>query len=87
MGEKEINTLFDFLAKTEETKKMGNFFRQIATAYRNKYMYTNDEYLKGSILAITQLAEKFEEHTPKRKMKEEARKKKIVGNDKRIVKY
>lgn len=88
MKEKQVEVLFNFLAKTEETKMMGNFFRQVANAYKNKYLYTNNETLKGSAFAMIQLAEKFESHSPKAKMKEEVRQKKIVGDKKnRIVKY
>lgn len=87
MKEKEIEKLFDYLASTEESKGLGNFFRQCANAYKNKYLYTNDVLLKGSVLALTQLAEKFEEHRPKNKMIEEARQKKIVGDKNRKVKY
>ena len=87
MKEPQIDSLFDYLARTKETKVLGDFFRQLANAYKNKYLYTNDEMLKGSILALTQLAEKFEEHRPKNKMKEELRKNKIVGDKNRIVKY
>ena len=88
MKEKQVEALFDYLARTDETKMLGNFFRQIANAYKNKYLYSNDETLKGAVFALTQLTEKFEEHTPKNKMKEEARQKKMVGDkDKRQVKY
>ena len=79
--------MFDFLAKREETKDLGTFFRQCAAGYSNKYLYTQDESLKGSAYAMTLLAEKFEEHTPKKKSKEEARQKKLVGNKNRAVKY
>lgn len=88
MKEKQVEAMFNHLARTDETKMLGNFFRQIANAYKNKYLYTNDLTLKGAAFALTQLAEKFEEHTPKSKMKEEARQKNIVGSKKnRIVKY
>lgn len=88
MGESQINTMFNYITRQEETKRMGDFFRQCANAYRNKYLYTNDVTLKGSAYAFIQLAEKFDEHTPKRQMQEEARKDKMVGSKKgRAVKY
>lgn len=85
--EKRINRMFDFLAKRNETKQFADFCRQCANAYQNKYLYTQDEHLKGSAYAFIQLAEKFESHLPSRKMKEEARQQKIVGNKNRKVKY
>jgi len=88
MDEKEIDKLFNFLTRTKETKVLGDFFRQVANAYRNKYLYTSDETLKGAVVAMTQLAEKFEGHTPKAKAEEIVRQGKIVGEKKnRIVKY
>jgi hypothetical protein len=82
MNETDIRKMFDYLASAKETKSLGNFFRQCANAYRNKYMYTSDETLKGSVLALTQLAEKFDEHTKAEKDKEELRQKKIISNKK-----
>ena len=87
MNEKKINRMFDYIAKTEETKHFGDFLRQVATAYGNKYLYTQDESIKGSAYALVTLAEKFDERTPKAKMKEKARQKKMVGNKNRKVKY
>lgn len=82
LNEKDADRMFDFIAKSEETKKMGDFFRQCADAYKTKYLYSQDESLKGAILAFTQLAEKFESHTPKSKMKEAARQVKVSGGKK-----
>lgn len=89
LNEKQANNMFDFIAKKKKLKHFGSFFRQMAAAYRNKYLYTNDPEYKGSALAMTQVAEKFEEHLPKTKEKEKERQKKFVGKKKshRIVKY
>lgn len=88
LNEKKINKMFNFLAKRKETKEFGDFLRQCANAYQNKFLYTQEESFKGSAYAFITLAEKFEDHTPKKKMREAARQKKAVGSKKnRIVKY
>jgi hypothetical protein len=87
LNEKEVEKMFSFMAKRPETKKFGAFLRQIANAYKNKYLYTKDESLKGSIYSFITLAEKFEEKSPKKKAAEEKRQKKVVGDKNRKVKY
>jgi hypothetical protein len=87
LNEKKVKKMFNFLASREETKELGTFFRQCAAGYSNKYLYTQDESLKGSAYAMTLLAEKFEEHTPKKKSEEKARQQKFVGSKNRAVKY
>ena len=74
--------MFNYLTRTDETKQFGDFLRQCASAYKTKYFYSKDETLKGTALAFVQLAEKFEEHTPKRQAAEEARQDKLVSKNK-----
>lgn len=88
MKEKDIERMFNFLARRKETKHFGDFLRQCANAYQNKFLYTQEESFKGSAYAFITLAEKFEDHSPKKKTKEAARQQKVVGSKKnRIVKY
>jgi hypothetical protein len=87
MSEKEIGRLFSVMAKSQDLKKLPDFFEQCADAYKNQFLYTQDPQYKGMVLAFILLRERFIEHKPATKTKEAARQKKFVGNRRAGVKY
>ena len=82
LNEKQIGKMFDYLTRQDETKQFGDFLRQCASAYKTKYFYNQDEALKATALAFIQLAEKFEEHTPKKQTAELVRQESLVSKKK-----
>jgi len=84
LNKEEIGKIFNFLTRQKETKRLGDFFRQCATAYQVKYFYKKDESLKATALAFVQLAEKFEEHTPKKQTAEKVRQESMVADKKGV---
>jgi hypothetical protein len=83
----EIEDLLDMIANDEKLKQFPDYLDQLADAYKNQFLYTQDSHYKGMIAAYVTLREAIvekKEATIRRKKKEQHRK---FGTKKSIVKY
>lgn len=75
--EAETNLLKN-LAKEDGFERLPDYLEQCADSYRNHYVYSGNELLKGSILAMVQLRDKINEY------KKETKKKNLTDEEKSV---
>jgi hypothetical protein len=68
LSEGEIDSLLTRLATEEGLQRLPAFLDQCANTYRNQYLYSGNEMLKGSVLAFVALRERIMEKKKPKKL-------------------
>lgn len=80
LSKESEDNLLKNLAVEEGFERLPDYLEQCADSYRNHYVYSGNEMLKGSILAMVQLREKIIEYKKKQPKKDLTEQEKSVKN-------
>lgn len=64
LSEKEIDDLLTSIATSEYCEKFTTYLEQCANSSRNRYLYTDDQSLKGAVFALVSLKEQILKRKP-----------------------